>query len=123
MTMTARQRRLEIADFVAILAGVSSIGFALYGAPITTDDAYNAPIASLWAVFLGAGVLAILGVVMAQRNRGVGRALLAVAGVLVLAGAFLTGGPWVTVRIAQAVLGVVMLAASTQIGRMTNELP
>ena len=123
MPLSSNQKRIEIADFVAILAGMSSVGFALYGTPITFDDAYNAPIAPVWAIFLTAGVAAVLGVVLAQRSRGAGRALVAVAGLLVLGAAFMTPGPWATIRVAQAVVGVVLLASSALVGPMTNYMP
>ena len=123
MTMTSRQKRLEIADFVAILTGMASVGFALYGTPITFDDAYNAPIAPLWSLFFGAGVAAVLGVVLAQRSTGAGRALVALAGAVVLLAVFITPGAWVTVRVAQAVVGIVLLVSATMIGPMSNEIP
>ena len=123
MALSSNQKRIEVADFVAILTGMASVGFALYGTPVTFDDAYNAPIAPVWAIFLAAGVLAVLGVGLAQRSRGGGRALVAVAGLLVLAAAFMTPGPWITIRVAQAIVGVVLLASSLFVGRMTNEMP
>ncbi len=123
MALSSNQKRIEIADFVAILAGMTSVGFALYGTPVRFDDAYNAPIAPVWAVFLAAGVAAVFGVVLAQRSRGAGRALVAAAGVLVLAAAFITQGPWATIRISQAIVGIVLLASSAFVGRMTNQMP
>lgn len=123
MPLSANQKRIEIADFIAILTGMTSVGFALYGTPVTFDDAYNAPIAPVWAIFLTAGVVAVLGVGLAQRSSGAGRALVAVAGVLVLAAAFITPGPWITIRVAQAIVGVVLLASSAFVGPMTNYMP
>ena len=122
-TLSARQTRIEIADFIAILTGLASVGFALYGTPITFDDAYNAPIAPIWLLFLGAGTMAVLGVVLAQRSRNGGRALVALAGALVLAAAFITPGAWVTIRVLQAIVGIVLLASSALVGPMTNYMP
>lgn len=122
-TLSSSQKRIEIADFIAILTGMSSLGFALYGAPITFDDAYNAPIAPIWSIFFVAGVMAVLGVALAQKSRGGGRALVALAGVLVLVAAVITPGPWVTIRVAQTVVGVVLLASSVLVGPMSNYMP
>ena len=123
MGLSPNQKRIEIADFIAILTGLTSIGFALYGTPVTFDDAYNAPIAPVWAIFLVAGVAAVLGVVLAQRSRAGGRALVAIAGLLVLAAAVITPGPWATIRVAQAIVGVVLLASSALVGPMSNYMP
>lgn len=123
MALSSHQKRVEIADFIAILTGMSSIGFALYGTPITTDDAYNAPIAPIWAIFLVAGVAGVLGVAFAQRSRNGGRAVVALAGLLVIAAAVITPGAWVTVRVAQAVVGVVLLGSSVLVGPMTDYMP
>ena len=123
MSLSPQQKRVEIADFVAILTGMTSVGFALYGTPVTFDDAYNAPIAPVWAIFLVAGAAGVLGVGLAQRSRAGGRAVVALAGVLVLAAAFITPGPWVTIRVAQAIVGVALLASSVFVGPMTNYMP
>ena len=123
MTLSDSQKRVEIADFLAILTGLASIGFALYGTPITFDDAYNAPIAPIWSIFLVAGAMGVLGVALAQKSRNAGRAVVALAGVLVLVAAFITPGPWVTVRVAQAVVGIGLLASSVLVGPMSNYMP
>lgn len=122
-TLTSEQRRVEIADFIAILTGMASVGFALYGTPVTFDDAYNAPIAPIWSIFLVAGAMGVLGVALAQRTRNGGRALVALGGVLVLVAAFLTPGPWATIRVAQAIVGVVLLGSSVLVGPMSNYMP
>ncbi|HEU4631764.1 MAG TPA: hypothetical protein VFS08_18590 [Gemmatimonadaceae bacterium] len=121
MAPTATDRRFELADVAAILAGVAALGSAIWGAPITFDNAYDAPISSLWGAYLVAGVLAIVAVFVAQRRRGLGRGLLAVAGLISLAITLLGGGGWVTARVVHLVLGLIMLAASTSIGRMSSE--
>ena len=121
MAASSTARRFEIADLGAIIAGVSSLGAALYGAPITAENAQAAPIGFLWLTFLLAGALAVGAVFLAQRTRGASRVMLAVAGLLVLGATFFQGGAWPLIRIVQIVLGLVMLAASTSIGRMPVE--
>ena len=123
MALSAQQKRIEIADFVAILTGMTSLGFALYGTPVTFDDAYNAPIAPIWSVFFIAGACGVLGVVLAQRSRNGGRALVALGGLLVIAAAVITPGAWVTIRVAQVIVGIVLLGSSVLVGPMTNYMP
>ena len=112
--------RFEVADLAAIIAGVASLGGSLYGAPITTENASTAPIGFLWLLFIVAGVLAIGAVFLVQRSRKPARLMLATAGVLVLVATFFPGGEWATIRIVQVIIGLVMLGASTSIGRVVE---
>ena len=112
--------RFEVADLVAIIAGVSSLGVSLYGAPITVENAQDAPISFLWLLFVVAGVMAVGSVFLAQRSRGPARIMLALAGALVLLAALIPGGDWAVLRIVHVVIGLAMLGAATSIGRVVE---
>lgn len=115
----ATVRRYEIGDFIALLAGVISVGLAIWGLPILADDATAAdPIGSAWGVYAAAGVLAVLAVFVAQRARAAARGLLVFAGVLLLVGLMLLWEIGWTTRITTLVLGLAMIAASTGLGKV-----
>ena len=118
--MVTTGRRFEIADFAALLAGVFSIGFTMWGLPIASDlraeTSLGEPIAPLWLLYAVGGVLAVLAVFVAQRNRVMGRALLVVAGRVERVGVFVAWELGGMSRLSTIVLAVVMLAASTALG-------
>lgn len=118
--MVTPGRRFEIADIAALVAGLVSIGFAMWGVPITadlmTDPSFGEPIAPLWLLYALGGALAVLAVFLAQRSRGPARALLLVAGLVELFAVFVAWDfAWAS-RLSTIGLAVVMLAASTALG-------
>ena len=118
---TSGARKHHWADAVAIVAGVASVGFAMWGIPLRADDVGDG-IAWAWAVYAIAGALAILSVVVAQRTTAPARAMLAVAGLALLVVPFAlegAGTTWIT----NAVLGAAMLLATPFIGYLEPDLP
>ncbi|HJR42243.1 MAG TPA: hypothetical protein VJ812_09100 [Gemmatimonadaceae bacterium] len=94
--MTSPQRlpeesRRQWADIAVIVVGVALLGLAIWGGPILTGvDDEIAYAHAVWLVYAGAGALAIAGVIAAQRwsTRGLGRALVIVAALGLLASLF-----------------------------------
>jgi hypothetical protein len=120
VTQGAAARRRQWADVVAILAGVSSFGFAIWVAPFAAGEVggfETQNIKLIWGSYALAGVLAIAAVLVSQRRAGLGRALLAVGGVVLLIGLVGFGRPegaaWASI-----IPAILMLAAAPFIGDM-----
>ena len=121
MGSTESDRRHHWADVVAIVAGVVSIGFAIWGVPLRLDDA-GENVGWVWGVYAAAGVLALLAVVVAQRSAGPARLLLAFGGLALLIAPVAVGGA-VTTWIANAIVGGAMLVAAPFVGYLAPDLP
>ncbi|HJU89779.1 MAG TPA: hypothetical protein VJ672_10330 [Gemmatimonadaceae bacterium] len=84
----AAETRRQWADIAIIVTGVALLGLSMWGAPVLAgaDDEIAYP-DTVWLVYAGAGALAIAGVIAAQKwsLRGLGRALIIVAALLLLA--------------------------------------
>jgi hypothetical protein len=125
---TARKlRRYHWADVVAIVTGVSALGFTIWGAPVRVDDAVSSGVSFSWLSSAAAGALALAAVLIAQYSRLPrlpARLMLAAAGALLLISpfTFLRGVPPVTL-VTYTVLGLAMLVASPFIGPMPADLP
>jgi hypothetical protein len=102
-----------VAGAAAALAGVVSIGLAIWGAPFRIADVGMAeiPIGPLSAVYFIAGLLAILSLPVTSRNTGIARAMLGGAGVILLGGVLILAG-WHRIAWTALVPGAVMLLAT-----------
>ena len=121
MATTSSERRHHWADAVAIVAGVVSIGFAIWGIPLRLDDAAD-NVGWVWGVYAAAGALALLAVVVAQRSAGPARLLLAFGGLALLIVPVVVGDA-VATWIANAVIGGAMLVAAPFVGYLAPDLP
>ena len=112
-------RRYERGDFIALLAGIVSIGLAVWGLPMRVDDAQlTEPIGGAWGFFAGAGVLALVSVFLAQRARSTARGLLVLAGFVLFVGTVVLWEIGWATRISTLVLGLAMMASSATVGRV-----
>lgn len=118
----AHPDRRHWADFVAILAGVASFSFAIWGGPLGIHDIGSGEARNITLILLSyavGGGLAVAGVIVAQQRIGLGRALLALGALVTLAGAFGFGraiGPiWYNI-----VPALMMLAAAPFMGPMPD---
>jgi hypothetical protein len=117
---TTAPRRMQVADFLAILIGLSLIGVALYGASLI-DRGLGKEIRhgdAVWTIQLLSGSATIAGIGLAQwmRWRTVGRALVALAGLLLLGGlVFFYGLGW-RAWLTFALPGILLVVLSRVIG-------
>jgi hypothetical protein len=86
-------RRRQIADFVAILVGLSLIGGALYDWGGLIEYGQRTEIAhadAVWTIELVSGTLAVAAVILAQWPRwlAAGQAMSALAGIMLILGLF-----------------------------------
>jgi hypothetical protein len=104
--------RVQVANLIAILIGLALIGVALYGAPLI-DRGHPAEIRhsdAMWSIQFLSGSGALAAVILAQWNRWLrlGRALAALAGLLLFAGLAYVGHPgwraWLTLILPGALL-------------------
>ena len=123
MAVSSRARIHDVADFVAIVAGVTSIAFAVWGTPIATGEVAGGDVRNISVIWLSyglAGLLAVAGVAIAQERRKQGRLLLAAGGAALLIGllgfARAEGAIWASI-----VPGVLMLATAPFIGPMPTD--
>ena len=83
-------RRWQLADFVAIMVGVSLIGSALYGGGLVwwSEASQIRDLNVVWTIHFLIGALGIVAVGLAQtsRWRGAGRITLLVGGIILLLG-------------------------------------
>lgn len=116
-------RKRHWADVIAIVAGLWAFGEAIWGPSIFAQNAAARGMGALWLAFAIGGLLSVLGVVVAQRARGIGRAMVAIAGVLQIAAPFAYARPYPLPMSVAIVLGLVLLATSRFVGPMPLELP
>ena len=116
-------RRRDWADLVAIVAAVASFAFAIWGTPIAVGEVAGGDtrnVSLIWLSYGVAGLLAIGGVVVAQRRTGLGRILLAAGGVVLLVGlvglAHPVGAAWASI-----IPAVLMLASAPFVGPLPTE--
>jgi nitrate reductase NapE component len=117
---SSSRRRRNVADFLAILVGMSLIGVALYGGPLIDkgEGRVIRNVDAVWMIQLVTGALAVTAVSLAQSDRwhSFGRGLIAIAGIIHLGGLgyFMSMGwrAWLTV----VVPGVLLIALSRFIG-------
>ena len=129
MDRLSKNRATFWSDGLAILASVSAIGFAVWGAPIMASDAdeyiggSSGPFARLgWLAFGLAGALGLAGVFLAQRRgaRRLGQGLLAAGGVVMLV-ALVTMRQFDGYAIATKLLpGLIMLGTAPFLGPMAE---
>lgn len=118
----AHPERRHWADFTAIVAGVASFSFAIWGGPLGIHDIGTGEARNITLILLSyaiGGGLAVAGVIVAQQRIGLGRVLLAVGALVTLAGAFGFGraiGPmWYNI-----VPAILMLASAPFLGPMPD---
>jgi hypothetical protein len=116
-------RRRHWADIVAIVAGVWAFGEALWGPTIFTSDVRDRGAAATWLAYGVGGLCAVLGVVVAQRHRMAGRALVALGGVLHLASPLTYKNPAMLPIVSAVVIGIMMLGSALFVGPMPRDLP
>ena len=117
---SSSRRRSNVADFLAILVGMTLIGLALYGGPLIDkgEGRVIRNVDAVWMIQLVTGVLAVVAVGLAQRDRwqSFGRGLIAIAGAIHLGGLgyFMSMGwrSWLTIVLP----GVLLIALSRFIG-------
>jgi uncharacterized membrane protein len=107
-----------VAGAAAALAGVVSIGLAIWGAPFRIADVGMAelPVGPLTIVYFLAGLLAILALPMTSRNPAIARIMLAAGGVILIGGVLILAG-WHRITWTALVPGVVMLLATPFLSR------
>jgi hypothetical protein len=111
----------KLADIVAIVAAVTAIGNALWGPLIFSAMQESLPqgdpgVGYNWLAFGIGGIVALLGIFVAQKRPVPGRILLAIAGVmLVLVPLFYDRKHMLPIT-ASVVLGLAMLASSFFLG-------
>jgi hypothetical protein len=120
---SADLRRRHWADVVGIIAGVWAFGEAIWGPTIFTDNVQDRGATATWLAYGLGGLLAVLGVVLAQRHRTAGRVLVACGGVLHLASPFAYANPATLPIVSAVVIGVMMLVAAPFVGPMPRDLP
>jgi hypothetical protein len=117
----APPRGRQIADFVAILVGLSLIGGALYDWGGLIEYGQHTEIAhadAVWTIELVSGALALAAVMLAQwpRWRAAGQAMSALAGIMLILGLFffirLGWRAWVTF----ALPGLLLVALALLLG-------
>ena len=121
LDVTSPPRRRQIADFVAILIGLSLIGGALYDWGGLIEYGQRTEIAhadAVWTIELVSGTLAVAAVILAQwpRWRAAGQAMSALAGIMLILGLFfflrLGWRAWLTF----ALPGLLLVALSLLLG-------
>jgi hypothetical protein len=123
MSEASRIRRRNWSDIVAILAGMWAIAEAIWGPAVFSQNIVDASAGYAWLVFATAGALAVAAVFLAQRITGLGRVVLAIAGLLlvIIALAYERAHPLALVT--GLILGVVMLVATPFMGSIPRNLP
>jgi hypothetical protein len=116
---TRRHRRW--ADVVVIFTGVYSLLFAIYAPQLAVPGARAMfPVAPglWWVLYVIAGPMALLALLVAFRSVTAARLMVAVAGALLLSGVALFPGIGTTVTITLIVPGALLLLASPFVGPM-----
>jgi drug/metabolite transporter (DMT)-like permease len=121
MSDATHARRRHWADVVAIGAGVGAVGLAIALSGILRGQVNDSDRTALVCAVGGAS--SVLGLVLAQRAPGIGRLLVALGGLALLAAAFVFGRPVAWVWMLEMLLGVAMLGASAFVGRMPLRVP
>jgi hypothetical protein len=115
--MDTRGRRMW-ADIVVIVASVSTLGQAIWGPALLTQQSQDRGTSFSWVISIIAGAVAMFGLVLSQRRVGLGQALVAVAGVVLLVGPF-TYQRMAPLPMSFAVIaGVLLLGAAKFVGPM-----
>ena len=115
-------RQRHLGDAVTIAAGVSAIGTAVAISGILPGRVDETHDGAALTVAIG-GLMAIVGLLLAQRTPSMGRAVIALAGLALVAAPLLFGRGVAWVWMLEIVLGVVLLAASAFVGRMPVDVP
>lgn len=118
--MTASPSQRSLANILGIITAGALIAFAAWGGSLqglgTTDEAAR-PVIPVFVHF-GAGMLVLAGVLVAQKwnQRGLGRALFALAGIALLVTliVFRYFGPWAWMSL--VVPAVLLFVAATLLG-------
>jgi hypothetical protein len=122
MADTTKRRTRYWADVIAIIASVTALGNAMWGAlifshlssSVTTDQGvgYN------WFAFGIGGLLGVLGLIVAQVRPMPGRLALAVGGAFLVAVPFFYENKPLLPIATSVVLGIALLASSAFLGPM-----
>jgi hypothetical protein len=111
------------ADLAAIVAGVWSFGQALWGPTVFSVATVDRGVGPNWFAFGIGGLLAVGSVFLAQRYPRPARAMLGLAGLMLLIVPFAYRyAVWAPI-VSSVVSGLAMLAASPFIGRMPRNIP
>jgi hypothetical protein len=125
MDATSRGNRRQLADLVAIVAGVAGIGFAIWGAPLhgaSTSSAVS-NIGYVWISYFLAGAFALAGVGLAQRSPKLGKILVALGGIIMLSSVAFFRFPDAWAWGSILVLGLLLLGSAPLVGRMPPANP
>jgi hypothetical protein len=116
-------RRRHWADVVAIVAGVWSFGEALWGPALFSQNTVDRGAGATWLAFGIGGLLAVVAVLLAQRNTKLARVALALAGLILIASPLAYRHPVMLPVVTSLAAGLAMLAAAPFIGRMPRQVP
>jgi hypothetical protein len=113
--MKTTKRRMG-ADVAVIVVAVFTVAQAIWGPALLPEGSQDPGASALWlnAILAGGGAIAGLG--LSQRWLGLGRALVALAGVVILIGAFTYRSPSGIAMTFAIVAGIVLIAAAKFIG-------
>lgn len=119
----ARSRRW--ADIVAIVASVVLFGYSVWGGVLSGDSSALDEVRDVGlarASNIVGGLLGVLGIFAAQKNRNLGRVLVIAAGLVALGGLFAFSVIDATALTAAGVPGAALLLSGFFVGPMPTEL-
>jgi hypothetical protein len=119
----ARTRRW--ADIVAIVASVVLFGFSVWGGVLAGDSSALDEVGNVGlarASTIAAGLIGVLGIFAAQKNRVWGRVMVVAAGVIALVGLFAFRVVDATAMAALGIPGIALVLAGFFVGPMPTEL-
>jgi hypothetical protein len=123
MANTTNRTARKVADMTAIVAGLMAMGNAMWGPMIfgarTLQERQGDPgLGYNWVALGVGGLLAIIGVTVAQRRTTLGRILVAVGGVMLVAVPLAYRLPAALPVTTSVILGVLLLVATPFVGEM-----
>ena len=123
MDRASTERRVDWADFIAIVAAVACFAFAIWGTPLAVGEDAGGDtrdIKTIWLSYGLGGALALAGVAVAQERRRQGRLLVGAGGLVLLIGLIGFAQPEGTAW-ASIIPGVLMLAAAPFVGPLPTD--
>lgn len=117
-----RAQRRRWADIAVIVVSMWSFGQALWGPALLSQASQDRGASTLWLIAGIAGLLGILGLFVTAKNLSIGRGMIALAGLMHLAGPFAYRN-FAPLPVTFAVItGVLLLAAARYVGPLPKSV-